>query len=230
MDIKELKRWCYEANMELQRRGLIVYTWGNVSQLDRERGVFAIKPSGVPYDELRPEMMVLVDVETGMARDEGYRPSSDTPTHAEIYRAFDGIGGVTHTHSAAATSWAQACRSVPCFGTTHADYFRGEVPVTRMLTRAEVDEAYEKNTGRVIIETFQGRNPIHTPGVLCAGHGPFTWGADAAQSVHNAVVLEELARMAMWTLAINPAAEALPEHVADKHFLRKHGPDAYYGQ
>lgn len=230
MDIKELKRWCYEANMELQRRGLIVYTWGNVSQLDRERGVFAIKPSGVPYDELRPEMMVLVDVETGMARDEGYRPSSDTPTHVEIYRAFDGIGGVTHTHSAAATSWAQACRSVPCFGTTHADYFRGEVPVTRMLTRAEVDEAYEKNTGRVIIETFQGRNPIHTPGVLCAGHGPFTWGADAAQSVHNAVVLEELARMAMWTLAINPAAEALPEHVADKHFLRKHGPDAYYGQ
>ena len=230
MDVMELKRQCYEANMELQRRGLIVYTWGNVSQLDRERGVFAIKPSGVPYEELRQEMMVLVDLETGKARSEGFKPSSDTPTHVELYRAFEGIGGVTHTHSSAATSWAQACRSVPCFGTTHADYFRGEVPVTRMLTKAEVEEAYEKNTGKVIIETFEDRNPVHTPGVLCAGHGPFTWGRDAAQSVHNAVVLEELARMALWTLAINPAAESLPEHVADKHFLRKHGPNAYYGQ
>ena len=230
MDIKELKRLCYEANMELQRRGLIVYTWGNVSQVDRERGIFAIKPSGVPYEALRPEMMVLVDIETGNVVPEGYKPSSDTPTHLELYRAFDKVGGVTHTHSAAATSWAQACRSVPCFGTTHADYFRGEVPVTRMLTPAEVEEAYEKNTGKVIIETFIGREPMHTPGVLCAGHGPFTWGKDAADSVHNAVVLEELSKMAMWTIVISPDAQSLPQHVADKHFLRKHGPNAYYGQ
>lgn len=230
MEIRELKRLCYEANMELQRRGLIVYTWGNVSQIDRERGIFAIKPSGVPYEDLQPEMMVLVDIESGKALSGGYKPSSDTPTHVELYRAFEGIGGVTHTHSAAATSWAQACRSVPCFGTTHADYFRGEVPVTRMLTKEEVDEAYEKNTGKVIIETFAGREPMHTPAVLCAGHGPFTWGKDAADSVHNAVVLEELSKMAMWTISINPAAENLPQHVADKHFLRKHGPNAYYGQ
>lgn len=230
MDVRELKRLCYEANMELQKRGLIVYTWGNVSQIDREKGIFAIKPSGVPYEELKPEMMVLVDVATGKHIDEGYKPSSDTPTHVELYRAFENIGGVTHTHSAAATSWAQACRSVPCFGTTHADYFRGEVPVTRMLTKEEVEEAYEANTGKVIIETFAGREPVHTPGVLCAGHGPFTWGKNAADSVHNAVVLEELSKMAMWTLAINPEAEPLPGHVADKHFLRKHGPNAYYGQ
>ena len=230
MDIMELKRLCYEANMELDRRGLIVYTWGNVSQVDRGRGLFAIKPSGVPYDALRPEMMVLVDLETGAHVDEGYKPSSDTPTHLEIYRAFEKAGGVTHTHSPAATSWAQACRSVPCFGTTHADYFRGEVPVTRMLTPGEVEEAYEKNTGKVIIETFSGREPMHTPGVLCAGHGPFTWGKDAADSVHNAVVLEELSKMAMWTLTIDPDAHELPGHVADKHFLRKHGPNAYYGQ
>lgn len=230
MEIMELKRLAYEANMELEKRGLVVYTWGNVSQVDRERGIFAIKPSGVAYDKLRPEMMVLVNIETGEYIDEGYKPSSDTPTHLELYRAFSDIGGVTHTHSAAATSWAQACRSVPCFGTTHADYFRGEVPVTRALTKEEVDEAYEKNTGKVIIETFAGRNPAHTPAVLCAGHGPFTWGKNAADSVHNAVVLEELSKMAMWTIAINPSADKLPDHVADKHFLRKHGPNAYYGQ
>jgi len=230
MEIMELKRLAYEANMELNRRGLVVYTWGNVSQVDRERGIFAIKPSGVPYEELKPEMMVLVDIATGEHIPEGYKPSSDTPTHVELYRAFADIGGVTHTHSAAATSWAQACRSIPCFGTTHADYFRGEVPVTRALTREEVDEAYEKNTGKVIIETFEGRNPVHTPAVLCAGHGPFTWGKNAADSVHNAVVLEELSKMAMWTITINPEADKLPDHVADKHFLRKHGPNAYYGQ
>ena len=230
MELTELKRLCYEANMELERRGLIVYTWGNVSQLDAERGLFAIKPSGVPYADLTSDMMVLVDLETGKTVDSVYKPSSDTPTHLELYRAFEGIGGVTHTHSAAATSWAQACRAIPCFGTTHADYFRGPVPVTRVLTREEVDEAYEKNTGKVIIETFSGKNPVHTPGVLCAGHGPFTWGKDAAQSVHNAVVLEELAKMALWTVTINPEAQELAQHVADKHFLRKHGPNAYYGQ
>lgn len=230
MDTRELKRMAYEANMELNRRGLVIYTWGNVSQIDRERGVFAIKPSGVPYEDLKSDMMVLVDLETGERIDSQYKPSSDTPTHLELYRAFAGIGGVTHTHSPAATSWAQAVRPIPCFGTTHADYFRGEVPVTRMLTKAEVDEAYEKNTGRVIIETFEGKEPLYTPAVLCAGHGPFTWGRDAAESVHNAVVLEELAKMAIWTVTVNPDAAALPDHVADKHFLRKHGPNAYYGQ
>jgi L-ribulose-5-phosphate 4-epimerase len=230
MTIKELKELVYEANMELERRNLIVYTWGNVSQIDRERGIFAIKPSGVPYAQLTPDMMVLVDMATGERVDSACKPSSDTPTHLELYRAFEEVGGVTHTHSPAATSWAQACKSVPCFGTTHADYFRGEVPVTRMLTRDEVDGGYENATGRVIIETFEGRNPMYTPAVLCAGHGPFTWGKDAADSVHNAVVLEELSKMAMWTLSINPNAEKLPQHVADKHFLRKHGPNAYYGQ
>lgn len=230
MKIAELKRLTYEANMELWKRGMVVYTWGNVSQVDRERGIFAIKPSGVPYDDLRPEMMVLMDIETNTVVEKGYKPSSDTPTHMELYRAFADIGGVTHTHSAAATSWAQACRGIPCFGTTHADYFRGEIPVTRPLTKEEVDEAYEANTGKIIIEKFEGCNYMHTPGVLCAGHGPFTWGKDAADSVHNAVVLEEVARMAMWTLSINPEAAGLAQHVADKHFLRKHGPNAYYGQ
>ena len=230
MTIKELKELVYEANMELDRRGLIVYTWGNVSQIDRERGIFAIKPSGVPYADLKPEMMVLIDLATGERVDSQYKPSSDTPTHLELYRAFAEVGGVTHTHSPAATSWAQACRSVPCFGTTHADYFRGEVPAARMLTPEEVEAGYEENTGKVIIETFAGRNPMYTPAVLCSGHGPFTWGKDASDSVHNAVVLEELSKMAMWTLALSPDQPSLPQHIADKHFLRKHGPNAYYGQ
>ena len=227
---RKLKERVYEANMELFHRKLIVYTWGNVSEVDRDKGVMAIKPSGVPYEELTGEMMVAVDVETGRALEDRYKPSSDTPTHVELYRAFEGIGGVTHTHSPAATAWAQACRGIPCLGTTHADYFHGDVPVTRHLTKEEEEQAYEKNTGKVIVETFRGRNPVHTPAVLCAGHGPFTWGKDAAQSVYHAVVLEEVAKMAMWTYAVNAGAESLPQHVADKHFLRKHGPNAYYGQ
>ena len=227
---RKLKERVYEANMELFHRKLIVYTWGNVSEVDREKGVMAIKPSGVPYEELTGEMMVAVDVETGRALEDRYKPSSDTPTHVELYRAFEGIGGVTHPHSPAATAWAQACRGIPCLGTTHADYFHGDVPVTRHLTKEEEEQAYEKNTGKVIVETFRGRNPVHTPAVLCAGHGPFTWGKDAAQSVYHAVVLEEVAKMAMWTYAVNAGAESLPQHVADKHFLRKHGPNAYYGQ
>ncbi len=174
--------------------------------------------------------MVLVELESAKVISSGYKPSSDTPTHIELYRAFGDIGGVTHTHSPEATSWAQAGRAIPCMGTTHADYFRGEVPVTRALTKEEVEEAYEANTGKVIIETFSDRNPVHTPAVLCKGHGPFTWGKDASESVHNAVVLEELARMAFRTLLINPEAGSLEEHVADKHFYRKHGPNAYYGQ
>ena len=230
MEFKELRERVYEANMELDRRGLIVYTWGNVSEADRDKGVFAIKPSGVPYSELKPEMMVLVELETGKVISQGYRPSSDTPTHIELYKAFAEIGGVTHTHSPEATAWAQAGRAIPCFGTTHADYFRGPVPITRALTKQEVDEAYEKNTGKVIIEAFEGLNPVYTPAVLCKGHGPFTWGKDAAESVHNAVVLEELSRMAFRTIMINPDACPLEGHVADKHFYRKHGPDAYYGQ
>ncbi len=230
MKIAELKRLTYEANMELYKRGLVLYTWGNVSQVDRERGIFAIKPSGVPYEDMRPEMMVLVDIETDSIIEKGFKPSSDTPTHLELYRAFSDIGGVTHTHSAAATAWAQAGKGIPCFGSTHGDYFWGEIPVTRGLTKEEVEEAYETNTGKIIVDKFAGRNYMHTPGVLCAGHGPFTWGKTAQESVHNAVVMEEVARMAMWTLSINPNAECLPQHVADKHFLRKHGPNAYYGQ
>ncbi len=230
MEILELKRLAYEANMELDRRGLIIYTWGNVSQLDRARGLFAIKPSGVPYDALTPEMMVLIDLEVGKPVESRYKPSSDTPTHLVLYRAFSQIGGVTHTHSPAATAWAQARRAIPCYGTTHADYFHGSVPVTRMLTQPEVEAAYEENTGHAILEAFEGKDPMHAPGVVCAGHGPFTWGKDGAQSVHNAVVLEEVAKMAMWTESIAPGIGDLPTHVSEKHFLRKHGPNAYYGQ
>lgn len=216
--------------MELYRRGLVLYTWGNVSQIDRARGVFAIKPSGVPYDALAPEMMVLIDMMTGAPIDSAHKPSSDTPTHLALYRAFTEIGGVTHTHSPAATAWAQARRAIPCLGTTHADYFRGEIPVARLLSQSEVEADYEAATGRAIIEAFSGKDPVHTPGALCAGHGPFTWGKDAAEAVHNAVVLEEIAKIAMWTQTISPDAPALPAHVSEKHFSRKHGPNAYYGQ
>ena len=192
--LKELKRQVYEANMELPKRGLVTYTWGNVSGIDRDAGLFVIKPSGVEYDSLRPEDMVVMDLEGN--RVEGtLRPSSDTPTHLELYKAFEKIGGIVHTHSVRATAWAQAGRSLPCYGTTHADYFFGEIPCTRVLTQQEVEEAYEKNTGLVIIETFQGKNPVHVPGVLCKNHGPFSWGKDAKEAVHNAVVLEEVAKM-----------------------------------
>lgn len=228
--MQSLKEQVYEANMELSRRGLVVLTWGNVSQVDRERGIVAIKPSGVPYEAMTPEQIVLLDLETGRPLEEGLKPSSDAPTHLALYRAFAEIGGVTHTHSPCATAWAQAGCEIPCFGTTHADSFRGAVPVTRFLTREETEDAYEANTGKVIVEAFQGRNPVHTPAVLARGHGPFTWGRDGMDSVHNAIVLEEVARMAMWTLSLAPGAESLPSHIADKHFLRKHGPNAYYGQ
>lgn len=216
--------------MELYRRNLVVYTWGNVSQIDRNRNIVAIKPSGVPYEKLTPDMIVLLDLATGKSIDSRYNPSSDAPTHLELYRAFPEIGGVTHTHSPCATSWAQAGRSIPCFGTTHADYFHGDIPVTRTLNHREAEDRYEYHTGTLIVETFAQSNPMHTPGVLVRGHGPFTWGATAAESVHNAVVLEEVAKMAMWTLSINPAQSPLPQHISDKHFLRKHGPNAYYGQ
>lgn len=240
--LEELKKQVYEANMELPRRGLITYTWGNVSGIDRTAGLFVIKPSGVDYAELRPEDMVVMDLD-GNRVEGAMNPSSDTATHVELYRAFLEIGGIVHTHSPFATSWAQAGRGLPCYGTTHADYFYGEVPCARNLTAEEIDEGYEKNTGKVIIETFQGKNPVYVPGVLCKNHGPFTWGKDADQAVHNAVVLEEIAKMNLMTELLNPTADKesphhlrsaennlTPQCMQDKHFMRKHGPDAYYGQ
>lgn len=228
--MNSLKQLVYEANMELWRRQLVIYTWGNVSQVDRARGVVAIKPSGVPYEAMTADQIVLMELETGRVLEGNLNPSSDAPTHLALYRAFPEIGGVTHTHSPCATAWAQAGRPIPCLGTTHADYFRGEIPVSRFLTPEETESAYEANTGKVIVEAFCGRNPMHTPAVLTRGHGPFTWGKDGMDSVHNAVVLEELAKMAMWTLSLSPNLTELPQHISDKHFYRKHGPNAYYGQ
>ena len=229
--LEELKKKVYEANMELPRRGLITYTWGNVSGIDRDTGYFVIKPSGVDYDKLRPEDMVVMDLEGN--RIEGtLNPSSDTPTHLELYKKYPEIGGVVHTHSPEATSLAQAGRDIPLYGTTHADYFYGPIPCARSLTPEEIGGEYERNTGLVIIETFKqrGLNPMHTPGVLCTNHGPFTWGKDAAEAVHNAVVLEEVARMAIRTELLNPQVQPAPDSIRDKHFFRKHGENAYYGQ
>lgn len=229
--LEQLKQQVYEANMELPRRGLVTYTWGNVSGIDRESGLFVIKPSGVEYDELRPEDLVVLDL-NGNKVEGKLNPSSDTKTHIELYKAFPELGGIVHTHSTHAVAWAQAGRDIPCFGTTHADYFYGPVPCARALTQEEIDEDYEKNTGKVIIEAFRGRNiqPMHVPGVVCSSHGPFTWGKDAAQAVYHAVVLEEVAKMALLTLQIDPNAAPAPQRIQDKHFLRKHGPNAYYGQ
>ena len=229
--LEKLKEEVYLANMELPKRGLITYTWGNVSGIDRQTGYFVIKPSGVDYDELKPEDMVVMDLE-GNKIEGKYKPSSDTATHLELYKKYSEIGGVVHTHSPEATSWAQAGRSIPLYGTTHADYFFGEIPCARLLTQEEIDEGYERNTGLVIIETFEekGLNPMYTPGVLCTNHGPFTWGKDAAEAVHNAVVLEEVAKMAFRTEVINPKVAPAPDRIRDKHFFRKHGENAYYGQ
>ncbi|MDO4297320.1 MAG: L-ribulose-5-phosphate 4-epimerase [Lachnospiraceae bacterium] len=229
--LEELKQKVYEANMELPRRGLVTYTWGNVSEIDRESGLFVIKPSGVDYDKLTPDDMVVMDLEGN--RVEGkYKPSSDTETHLELYKAFPEMGGIVHTHSPWATSWAQAGRGIPCYGTTHADYMYGEIPCARNLTAEEIDEAYEKNTGLVIIETLKEKNinPVYVPAILCTNHGPFTWGKDAAEAVHNSVVLEEVAKMAAWTEMIHPGVGTAPQCMLDKHFLRKHGANAYYGQ
>ena len=229
--LEQLKKEVYEANMELPKRGLITYTWGNASGIDRESGYFVIKPSGVDYDKLSPEDMVVVDLEGNVVEGK-YRPSSDTPTHLELYKKYPEIGGVVHTHSPNATAWAQAGRSIPLYGTTHADYFFGSIPCARSLTKEEIEGDYEKNTGLVIIETFesQGLNPMYTPGVLCTNHGPFTWGKDAAEAVHNAVVLEEVAKMSTATELINPKVHQAPDTIRDKHFFRKHGENAYYGQ
>lgn len=229
--LERLKEEVYIANMELPKRGLVTYTWGNVSGIDRETGYFVIKPSGVEYEKLTPGDMVVMDLNGNKIEGE-YRPSSDTPTHLELYKRYKEIGGIVHTHSPEATSWAQAVRSIPLYGTTHADYFYGEIPCARSLTPEEVEEAYETNTGKVIIETLEalGINTMHTPAILCANHGPFTWGKDAAEAVHNAVVLEEVARMAFRTELINRDAIPAPDYVRDKHFNRKHGANAYYGQ
>lgn len=227
--LEELKRQVYRANMELPERGLVTYTWGNVSGIDRESGLFVIKPSGVDYDSLSPDDMVVMSLDGKKVEGE-LNPSSDTATHLELYKAFQEIGGVVHTHSSMATAWAQAGRELPCYGTTHADYFYGTIPCTRNLTEEEIEEGYEKNTGLVIIETFKGRNPVYVPGVLCKNHGPFTWGKDAAEAVHNAVVLEEVAKMNLYTEMLNPRAGVAPQYMQDKHFMRKHGPNAYYGQ
>jgi len=229
--LEKLKKEVYDANMELSKRGLILFTWGNVSGIDREKGCFVIKPSGVDYDKLTVDDMVVMDLD-GNKIEGTYRPSSDTATHLELYKKYIEIGGIVHTHSPEATAWAQAGRSIPLYGTTHADYFYGEIPCARSLTPEEIDEAYEKNTGTVIIETFEkrGLNPMYTPGVLCTNHGPFTWGKDAAEAVHNAVVLEEVAKMASKTELINPNVKPAPDCIRDKHFFRKHGANAYYGQ
>ena len=227
--LEALKKQVYEANMELPRRGLITYTWGNVSGIDRETGYVVIKPSGVDYELLKADDMVIVDLEGNKIAGE-YKPSSDTPTHLELYKAFPEIGGVVHTHSPWATSWAQAGRSIPCYGTTHADYFYGSIPCARSLTKDEIESDYEKNTGLVIIDTFKELNPSFVPGVLCINHGPFTWGKDAMEAVHNAVVLEEVAKMAFQTEQINGHVNAAPEAIKEKHFMRKHGKNAYYGQ
>ena len=230
--LETLKQQVYEANMELPRRGLVTYTWGNVSGIDRASGLMVIKPSGVEYEELTIDKMVVVDLQTGTIVEGSLNPSSDTKTHLELYKAFPALGGIVHTHSPFAVAWAQAGRDIPCYGTTHADYFYGPVPCARHLTAAELEDDYEKNTGKVIIETFQNRNidPVAVPAVICHSHGPFTWGKDAAQAVYHAVVLEEVAKMALFTRQIDPAAAPAPQSMQDKHYLRKHGPNAYYGQ
>lgn len=229
--LEELKKVVYEANMELPKRNLVTYTWGNVSGIDRKSGYLVIKPSGVDYDKLSPEDMVVVDL-NGNVVEGKYKPSSDTATHIELYKRYEEIGGIVHTHSPEATSWAQAGRSIPLYGTTHADYFFGEIPCARSLTDEEIAENYEQNTGKVIIETFdeKGLNPMYTPAVLCVNHGPFTWGKDARQAVYNAVVLEEVAKMATRTELINPNVKPAPDSIRNKHFYRKHGANAYYGQ
>ena len=229
MKLQTLREQVLDANLEIVRRGLVLYTFGNASGIDPAEGIIAIKPSGVPYETMRASDIVLVDIE-GRIVEGSLRPSSDLATHLELYRAFPSIGAVVHTHSRAATSWAQACREIPCLGTTHADYFSGPVPVTAALSDAEIEQGYELNTGRLITRLFTNRDPMHTPAVLVAGHAPFCWGATPAEAAHIAVVLEEIAAMALNALSINPQVGALPRSLHEKHFFRKHGPRATYGQ
>lgn len=229
--LEELKLEVYKANMELPKRGLVTYTWGNVSGIDREKGLFVIKPSGVEYDELKPEDLIVMDL-NGNKVEGKMNPSSDTKTHLVLYNAFPEIGGIVHTHSPFAVASAQAGRDIQAYGTTHADYFYGAIPCARNLTTEEIEEDYETNTGHVIVETFKNRgiNPMYIPAVICRNHGPFTWGKDAAQAVYHSVVLEEVAKMNLYTEIFNPKVESAPANILNKHFMRKHGPNAYYGQ
>jgi L-ribulose-5-phosphate 4-epimerase len=229
MLMKELRARVLEANLEIVRRGLVLYTFGNASGISREDGLVVIKPSGVPYESIKPEHLVITDLQ-GKLVEGNLKPSSDLATHLVLYRAFPNIGGVVHTHSEYATAWAQARSSIPVFGTTHADYFHGPVPVTESMTAEEIASDYEKNTGEIIVRTFQQMDPDSVPAVLVANHGPFTWGKDPADAARNAVVLEAVARMAYFTRSIEPDAPALSRELHDKHFLRKHGKAAYYGQ
>lgn len=226
--LEELKRRVYEANMLLPKYRLVTFTWGNVSEIDRETGFFAIKPSGVDYEKLTPEDMVLMDL-NGNKIEGKYNPSSDTPTHIELYKAFSKIGGIVHTHSPWATSWAQSGRNIPCYGTTHADYIYGDVPCARCLTEEELKN-YETNTGILIAELFENNDYEAVPAVLCKNHGPFTWGKDGQEAVHNAVVLEEVAKMAARCEMLQPQVKPAPQELQDKHYYRKHGKNAYYGQ
>ena len=227
--LSELKKQVYEANAMLPRYGLVTFTWGNVSGVDREKGLFVIKPSGVDYDKLLPEDMVVIDLE-GNKVEGKYNPSSDTATHLELYKAFPKIGGIVHTHSSWATSWVQAGRSIPCYGTTHADYFYGEISCVRCLTKEEIDNNYEKNTGMLISEYFKDKDVMAVPAVLCKNHGPFAWGKNACEAVHNAMVLEEISKMAARSEQINPQIQPAPQELQYKHYYRKHGMCAYYGQ
>ncbi len=227
--LENLKQKVFEANMALPRYGLVTFTWGNVSAIDREKGLVVIKPSGVEYDTMTADDMVVIDLEGNIVEGR-YKPSSDTPTHLVLYKAFQNIGGIVHTHSRNATSWAQAGRYIPAYGTTHGDYFYGAIPCTRKMTPEEIAGEYEAETGNVIVERFKELSPDDIPAVLVNSHGPFTWGKDADNAVHNAVVLEELALMAMQTEALNPNVAVMQQELLDKHYLRKHGKNAYYGQ
>lgn len=226
--VEDLKEKVFKANLDLVKHGLVIFTWGNVSAIDREKGLVVIKPSGVSYDDMKAEDMVVLDL-NGNIIEGSLKPSSDTPTHLVLYNAFPEIGGIVHTHSTHATAWAQAGKDIPSIGTTHADYFSQAIPCTRQMTQQEVEGEYEKETGNVIIERFQGLNPVHIPGVLVENHGPFSWGKNADDAVHNAVVMEQVAKMAYISFGVNPLL-SMNEHLITKHFNRKHGPNAYYGQ
>ena len=227
--LEELKEKVFQANLDLVKQGLVIFTWGNVSGIDREKGLVVIKPSGVEYDKMKASDMVVVDLESGKVVEGELNPSSDTPTHLVLYKAFPNIQGVVHTHSTYATAWAQAGKDIPNIGTTHADYFHEAIPCTADMTKEEVEGQYELETGNVIVKRFEGLNPVHTPGVLVKNHGPFSWGKDAHDAVHNAVVMEQVAKMASIAYAVNPNLTMNPLLV-EKHFSRKHGPNAYYGQ
>ena len=227
--LEQLKKDVFEANMELWHQGRVIYTWGNVSGIDRESGLVVIKPSGVSYDSMTAEDMVVVDLNGNIVEGK-YKPSSDTATHLALYKKYPAMGGIVHTHSTWAVTFAQAGLAIPAFGTTHADYFYGDIPCTRDLTKDEIEEAYEENTGNVMIETINGEDPMAIPGIVVKNHGPFAWGKTPAGSVYNAVVLEKVAEMAYKTMTLNPRVSKVPQYLLDKHYFRKHGANAYYGQ